>query len=399
MPIDSSIYSLIQPQRQPDLMQQAGGMLQMKQLMGQGQLQDMQRAEMEAGIAREGQLRDLFSRGRPTAEQVYAIDPKRGADFEKAAAERDKANAAMKKDQAETLLKNATFLRDRAAQVRPGDAAGWRGYLDDSVRLFGPDSIKNLPEVPTPEVLTSLMQKADDLIVPLAKRLELESSARGQNITMRGQDLTASTAAAGQAITQTGQRLADERARSEGALNRGVTQRGQDLADERARAAAAQAKAPTESQARANLFGTRAQEADRILRSLENNVAPVAGAIKESMANVPLVGGLAGAIMNELMPEDYQKVEQAQRDFVNAVLRVESGAVINPDEFKNAKKQYFPQPGDSAAVIEQKRKNRETAIAGLRTMSGPSTPMATSRPTTGQGTRATSGGIKFLGFE
>jgi len=36
--------------------------------------------------------------------------------------------------------------------------------------------------------------------------------------------------------------------------------------------------------------------------------------------------------------------EQAKKNFVNAVLRLESGAVISPSEFTNADKQYFPQP-------------------------------------------------------
>ena len=66
-----------------------------------------------------------------------------------------------------------------------------------------------------------------------------------------------------------------------------------------------------------------------------------------------------------------QKVEQAQRDFINAALRVESGASISPSEFENARKQYFPQPGDSAAVIEQKRQNRETEIQSLKLQGGP----------------------------
>jgi 3-deoxy-D-arabino-heptulosonate 7-phosphate (DAHP) synthase len=60
-----------------------------------------------------------------------------------------------------------------------------------------------------------------------------------------------------------------------------------------------------------------------------------------------------------------QQVEQAQRDFINAVLRRESGAVISNDEFANGRRQYFPQPGDTPQVIEQKRRNREMAIQGI----------------------------------
>jgi hypothetical protein len=74
---------------------------------------------------------------------------------------------------------------------------------------------------------------------------------------------------------------------------------------------------------------------------------------------------------NVFKSDDRQKMEQAQRDFVNALLRRESGAVISDDEFDNAAKQYFPQPGDSDAVIAQKKANRETAIKGLVRAAGP----------------------------
>jgi hypothetical protein len=52
-------------------------------------------------------------------------------------------------------------------------------------------------------------------------------------------------------------------------------------------------------------------------------------------------------------------MDQAKRNFVNAVLRRESGAVISPSEFENAHVQYFPVPGDSEKVLAQKKANRE----------------------------------------
>ena len=72
-----------------------------------------------------------------------------------------------------------------------------------------------------------------------------------------------------------------------------------------------------------------------------------------------------------MLSPDQQKIEQAQRDFVYAVLRPESGAVVSEGEFENARKQYFPQPGDSEEVIRQKRDNRKTEIAGLGVIAGP----------------------------
>lgn len=86
------------------------------------------------------------------------------------------------------------------------------------------------------------------------------------------------------------------------------------------------------------------------------------GAVDKAYAALP--GG------NYLISEGKQKLLQAQRNFTNAVLRRESGAVISAEEFASAAQQYFPQPGDTPAVIAQKRANRETTIEGLMGSAG-----------------------------
>ena len=63
--------------------------------------------------------------------------------------------------------------------------------------------------------------------------------------------------------------------------------------------------------------------------------------------------------------DKFKQIEQAQRDFINAVLRRESGAVIGEQEFENARLQYFPQPGDTPKVVKQKQKNREMQFAKI----------------------------------
>jgi hypothetical protein len=83
-------------------------------------------------------------------------------------------------------------------------------------------------------------------------------------------------------------------------------------------------------------------------------------------------------IPNVMKSADRQKFEQAQRNFINSVLRKESGAAISPSEFDSAAKQYFPQPGDSAAVIAQKSANRQRVIASFLQMSNTSTTQSTS---------------------
>lgn len=121
----------------------------------------------------------------------------------------------------------------------------------------------------------------------------------------------------------------------------------------------------TEGQAKANLFGSRMLEADRILNDLEGKYNPLAVNAKVAAAEAPIIGGIAGWAGNAMLGESGQQAEQAQRDFINAVLRRESGAVISEPEFKNAAKQYFPQQGDSKAVLDQKRRNRQLAIRGM----------------------------------
>lgn len=64
--------------------------------------------------------------------------------------------------------------------------------------------------------------------------------------------------------------------------------------------------------------------------------------------------------------EKANRYRQAQREFVNAVLRKESGAAIGQSEFQSAAQQYFPVPGDTPAILQQKRAARQAAIEGLK---------------------------------
>ncbi|MFM2085825.1 MAG: hypothetical protein RLZZ237_694 [Pseudomonadota bacterium] len=191
--------------------------------------------------------------------------------------------------------------------------------------------------------------------------------------------------------------VSDQRIKSEGDANRAVTIAGQNKADARARETAIQGRVPTgyranpdgtlapiiggphdpaivkgkptEFEGKSAIFGARAEEADKILSQLK--YSPAAVNVKRSMEGVPLLGGMLGTAVNATqLSESDQKAEQAQRDFVNAVLRQESGAAIGASEFENAEKQYFPQPGDSAGVIQQKASARKITIQGLKRNAG-----------------------------
>jgi len=119
--------------------------------------------------------------------------------------------------------------------------------------------------------------------------------------------------------------------------------------------------APNIEESKAAGFAERLSSSNGIIG--QNEGAITLG--NQAVSGIPVVG-------NFLVSEDYQAADQAMRDFVNAQLRRESGAVITDEEFANARKQYFPVPGDSPAVIEQKRRAREIAVQNMATAAGPS---------------------------
>lgn len=117
-------------------------------------------------------------------------------------------------------------------------------------------------------------------------------------------------------------------------------------------------KGMNENQAKAAGFADRIAESSPVLDTSPQSVGA------SILSEVP--GG------NFALDPSQQMFFQAERNFINAVLRRESGAVISPEEFANARKQYIPQPGDSGPVLEQKRRNRETVLRSLSRDAGPS---------------------------
>lgn len=107
----------------------------------------------------------------------------------------------------------------------------------------------------------------------------------------------------------------------------------------------------TEVQQKTLGFAERMQEANKVIEQLGDRFTGASGYISGS-----------GLFPNILKSEDRQKFEQAQRNFINSVLRKESGAVISDEEFNNAKQQYFPQPGDTQSTLQQKANNRNIVI-------------------------------------
>lgn len=121
-----------------------------------------------------------------------------------------------------------------------------------------------------------------------------------------------------------------------------------------------------DTQSKALLFGSRMRDASKELDALAEKGVNRPSVIKDAVSGVPLVGrALSAAANSTVVSADQQRAEQAQRDYITAVLRRESGAAIAQDEYETARKQYFPQVGDSPAVIAQKKRTRDLATEGL----------------------------------
>lgn len=117
-------------------------------------------------------------------------------------------------------------------------------------------------------------------------------------------------------------------------------------------------KTPSQSQFAAATYGTRANQAEGVFTDLAKKGYDPTTSGQALARNVP-------NFMEGLKTENSKRQDQAERNFVNAIMRRESGAAISKDEFSSAEKQYFPRNGDSPEVLRQKELNRKTVGASL----------------------------------
>lgn len=330
----------------------------------QRQLQGLQTAKMLDDMAQTSQQRDAI---------------------------RGYAASLPESDRAQFLANPQGYLAAKAKAMEPFT------MKPGEIRYNGNDAVAKVPAAP------QLVQTKDENGNPVQR---YETPEAGRSLPVYQAPLLRDTGGALQGIdpvtlrpfgapiakTATpGDVMTDSRIRSEGAANRGVTLRGQNMVDARSREAfaaggrqydnergmivntregtaspvmangqplGAKEKGLTDSQAKAALFGDRMLQSDKILGDLQ---------AQGTTTSIPgsRSGFGIGAVINAGSGAQQQMLDQAKRDFINAALRRESGAVISDAEFDNAEKQYFPQIGDSPEVIAQKAKNRQTEINGF----------------------------------
>ena len=116
----------------------------------------------------------------------------------------------------------------------------------------------------------------------------------------------------------------------------------------------------TDSQSKALGFGKRMLQAEEVFDSLE----------RSGYDRSDISSSLGTLLPGSMQSTEAQQQEQAERNFINAVLRDESGAVISPSEFDSAAKQYFPRAGNTPEVLKQKKANRQQLIETVKNEAG-----------------------------
>jgi hypothetical protein len=121
----------------------------------------------------------------------------------------------------------------------------------------------------------------------------------------------------------------------------------------------------TEAQAKAATFKSQMDFAERELAGVPIDQTKLRGQLDTV---------LAGGVTNPIASASGQRARQAQEQWSEAFLRFKTGAATTKDEVRANVRTFFPQPGDSAEVIEQKKRARAQASRDLSFASGQSKP-------------------------
>lgn len=113
----------------------------------------------------------------------------------------------------------------------------------------------------------------------------------------------------------------------------------------------------TESQSKDNVYATRAKGALKALESV--------GAEALTSRRDRVLGAVPMGIGREAQSQEFQVAEQAGQEFLQAILRKDSGAAITEPEQDLYGTTFLPQPGDGPAVLAAKQESRVRAVAAI----------------------------------
>lgn len=428
MPVSASIYDAIgrgvQPVEDPQ-----NALLKALKLQGaQQELQtgSMKMDEYRRGVERNNKLQQLLS-GDYADDDARAGALVKGGylkeadDYLKGRADVTQKRALAKKTENELVGEGLKRYREQLDYIEsPQTAARWlqAQYQDPTIgpvmAKFGPveEALARIPQDPQAfaqwrEQQTQGMEKYRASIEQ--KPTSVDAGGTKKFLDMNPKSPTYKQEISSTTVTETeAQRLMRERQAADAKAGREVTIRGQDKVDARARegswslnsdgvlvnsrsgetkaatgAGGKPAGSPklTEIQGKATGFASRMEDAESTLSKFENKVWPSQVAMAGYKSDMPswMPGGqiIGGAItaanksFNPMVSDEAMAYQQAQENWVTANLRLESGAVIGPEEMQKEIQKYFPQPGEPKSIADQKKKARAVAQRAVKAQAGP----------------------------
>lgn len=114
----------------------------------------------------------------------------------------------------------------------------------------------------------------------------------------------------------------------------------------------------TEAQSKDNVFASRAEGALQVLEGVAGELTSAT----QRAAGIDPTGVIRGAVQSD----DFQIAKQAGDEFLQAILRKDTGAAITEQEQALYGVTYLPQPGDGKAVLAAKKVARARALEAIR---------------------------------
>jgi hypothetical protein len=141
----------------------------------------------------------------------------------------------------------------------------------------------------------------------------------------------------------------------------------------------------TEGQSKDVVYATRAKGALEVLEPVAENLTSLAGQVSSMDPT--------GIIRRRVQTPDFQVAQNAGNEFLQAILRKDTGAAITSQEQALYGETYLPRPGDGPEVLVAKQAARQRAVAAIEAGMSPAQMIAQEKALSSSQTTPASGGV------
>ncbi len=178
MAADVSVYSMLRQAPPPEgPLDQYGKLISLKSMLGQNDLQDLQRTKLSRDLQEEEAVRQLYAGATPEQmsasdflQRVMGASPTRGIQLQKTQLENEKTKAELAKSRLEGHLSAARQMRDMAAQATSD--ADMPRLKEFATRWMGPEAAATIPDTFSPDWQKNFVMTGDKLIERMTPKFE-----------------------------------------------------------------------------------------------------------------------------------------------------------------------------------------------------------------------------------